>query len=421
MTSGTLGHGVVVVGGGIVGVCCGLHLLQQGLRVTIIEREDPLESAATASCGSLAVSEVIPLSKPGLLRRIPRWLADPNGPLAIRPSSFGRLMPWLFAFARNGRADRIEAISEHLATLTSLALDDHRAMLGARRLGHLIRSQPVIELYDNDSELEHERPFHARRRSLGFRIDEISGRELCEIEPDLAKDFACAAVFQDWRSVVDTKGLVLALHRAFAAEGGVLVSGKVGSLRMAAERADGVSLADGRFLEADQVVVAAGAWSRELLSKVGAIVQMEGVVGYQAILPAPNVRLDHAVVYAKGGFGITPYESGLSVAGSIEFAALDGPPRWRRADVLLRKARRVLPELAVDGAERRMGRRPLTPDTLPIIDRLPGTTNVLVATGHGQLGLTLGPTTGKLIAALATDGTPSIDLAPYRLARFGEA
>ena len=419
MTTGSPGDNVVVVGGGIVGISCALHLLQQGLRVTLVERDDPLESAVVASCGSLAASEVIPLSKPGLIRRLPRWLADPEGPLAIRPLSLGRLLPWLLAFAGNSRADRIETISRHLAALTSQALEDYRALLRPRQLEHLIRSRPVIELYDNDAELERERPFHARRRSLGFQIDEISGQTLCEMEPDLSKDFAAAAVFQDWRSVVDTKALLRALHSSFAAEGGVVVSGEVGCLRIVAERADGVSLADGRFLEADQVVVAAGAWSRELLNRAGASIQMEGVVGYQAVLPAPNVRLEHAVVYAKGGFGITPYESGLSVAGSIEFAALDGPPRWRRADVLLRKARRVLPRLAVDGAERRMGRRPLTPDTLPIIDRLPGTPNVLVATGHGQLGLTLGPTTGRLIADLATHGKPNIDLTPYRLARFG--
>jgi D-amino-acid dehydrogenase len=99
------------------------------------------------------------------------------------------------------------------------------------------------------------------------------------------------------------------------------------------------------------------------------------------------------MVYARGGFGITPYESGLAIVGSIEFAGLNATSNWNRADVLVEKARRVLPDLCTSNAKKRIGRRPLTPDTKPIIGRVSKLANVIIATGHGQLGLTLGATT----------------------------
>ena len=126
----------------------------------------------------------------------------------------------------------------------------------------------------------------------------------------------------------------------------------------------------------------------------------------------------HAVVYAKGGFGITPYESGVAISGSIEFATLAAEPDWRRADTLVEKAKRVLPGLKTADSTRRIGRRPFTPDTLPIIDRSPTVPNVLIATGHGQLGVTLGATTGKLISHLAAGRATDIDLSPYSATRF---
>jgi D-amino-acid dehydrogenase len=218
--------------------------------------------------------------------------------------------------------------------------------------------------------------------------------------------------------VVDSKRYVVALHEAFVARGGVVKRTKVTGFFRDGGTIVGVQTRAGTNVSADQIVVAAGAWSRHLAAELGLHIQLQGVIGYQTSLQDPGIEVGHALIYAKGGFGITPYESGLAVAGSIEFADLGAKPNWKRADILVEKAKRVLPGLRAQPAERRFGRRPLTPDTKPIIGRTPTAQNVIFATGHGQLGLTLGATTGRLVSDIVASRGPNIDMSGFRPERF---
>lgn len=412
---------VVVIGGGIVGIACALELLGDGHAVTVLDPGRPGEGASWASCGSIAVSEVVPLSKPGTFARIPGWMLDPLGPLTLRPSSLLPILPWFARFAANARPARVKTIARDLSVLGLAALDDTERLLARHGLSALLGTRPVIELYDRPEELAHERRFHDLRRSLGFVIDEISGAEAREMEPAIAGDFACATVFRDWRSVVDPRRLVTELHRVFRERGGtILPVGATGFVRDGGA-VTGVRTTAGEVLAADTLVLAAGAASRDLARALGAALPIEGVIGYQTSLPEPGVTVKHALVYAKGGFGITPYETGLAVAGSIEFARMDAAPNWNRADVIVTKARRVLPGLRTERAERRMGRRPLTPDTKPVIGRLPGAPQVICATGHGQLGVTLAATTARHVRDLVAGRRPNVDLSPFAPDRFGRA
>jgi D-amino-acid dehydrogenase len=318
----------------------------------------------------------------------------------------------------NARPRRIEEIAGQLAALTRDARQDYAALLRPLGLQDLIRSKPVIVLYDHADELAAEQASHERRRHLGFQVEELSGAEAAELEPAIAKDFAKAVLFKDWRAVVDTYRFVTALTDAFVAGGGTFHRGEVSGFRRDGDRITGVELADGLPLPAQEIVVAAGAWSKALAAQLGVKLMIQAVAGYQTLIADPGVSLDHGIGYAAGGFGITPMESGLAVAGTIEFSGLGQAPDFRRARIIVEKAKRVLPGLRSEGGLERVGWRPLCPDTLPVIDRAPGLANLYFATGHGQLGVTLGATTGRLIADLVTGRRPNLDLAPYRATRF---
>lgn len=409
---------VIVIGGGVVGVCCALNLLKDGHKVTIIEPNTIGEATALASCGYIALSEVIPLSKPGILLKAPKWLLNPVGPLSIRSSALLSVLPWFLKFASNSRATRIHEISKHLTALTATALNDFETLFKEFHLTGLIGDQPIIELYDTAEELNKEQHHIHRCRELGFKVEEISGTEAAEIEPAIAKDFAKALILKDWRTIADSKRFVTALADAFKAAGGNIHVGSVKQLLKNDQTVSSITLEDGSTLKADDFVIAAGAWSKHLAKQIDLKLDIQAVTGYQTLLPKPEIELKHSIVYATGGFGISPYESGLAVGGSIEFSTLNTQPNFNRAKTLVKKAHRVLPNLNSVAGEQRFGHRPLTPDTLPIIGRARTVSNVYIASGHGQLGVTTAAKTGQIIADLIAKRPDSIDLKPYRASRF---
>ncbi|MFV0474738.1 MAG: NAD(P)/FAD-dependent oxidoreductase [Pikeienuella sp.] len=409
---------MVVIGGGVVGISCALALRADGHEVTVLEPGPVGEGASWASCGCIAVGEVVPLSQPGILLKAPGWLLNPEGPLAIRPATAAQMLPWLLRFAANARPARMRAIAADLARLTFMATADFKAQIADIGRPDLLVERPVIKLFDGEADREEMRAPFALARKMGCTIDEISGAEAREMEPAIAADFRYAALLRDWSHVADPVLLVRELHRAFAARGGVVrpVAG-TGFTREGA-RVTGVKTGAGEVEPADEVVIAAGARSKPLAAALGVKLRLEGVIGYSTLLREAGVDLRHTLFYPAGGFGVTPYDGALAVAGTAEFAGPDAAPRWSRADILVKRARRVLPELATGKAERRMGRRPFTPDTRPVIGRPDGLGDVVMATGHGQLGVTLAATTGRMVADIVAGRPASCDLAPYGPDRF---
>jgi D-amino-acid dehydrogenase len=409
---------VVVIGGGIVGVCCALYLQRAGHVVTLIDPEAPGNSTTKWSCGQIAVSEIIPLSKPGILKKIPSWLLDQTGPLALRPSALPGIIPWFVRFLMCARHSKIVDIAQAMAALTHDVYDDYAPLLNACDDKNLLGERPILEVFDDPRGLEHEQPHLELRQSLGFKAQKLSADEIADLEPALAGKFAHGVMFPDWRAVSDTEGFVAALTASFVSQGGRRLRTEARRIDEANGRATGVTLVDGERVEANHIVVAAGIGAKRFFSSLGVSVPLAGIAGYQAVVTNPGVEFRHSTIYADGGFCFTPMTRGLQIGGTIEFAAEGAEPNFKRAEIILGKAKRVLPELNTSAVEFGIGYRPFLPDTKPIIDRSRRLENVLMAFGHGQLGLTLGATTGKLVADMVAKRPIPEKLAAFSAYRF---
>jgi D-amino-acid dehydrogenase len=409
----------VVIGGGIVGVCCALYLQRGGYAVTLVDPEAPGNSTAKWSCGQMAVSEVIPLSKPGILMKVPQWLLDQEGPLALRPSALPGILPWFARFVSCARHSKIVDIAQALATLTRDVYADYAPLLDECDDKSLLGQRPVLELFDNASAIEKDKAHLELRESLGFPCQRIGAKEIADLEPALAGRFAHGLLFPDWRFVSDTEGFIAALTDSFVTNGGVRIRSAVRRIDESAGQATGVTLENGQLVAAHHLVVAAGTGSRRFFDQLGIDVPLAGLAGYQALIPNPNVEFRHSVIYGDGGFVFTPMTRGLQIGGTIEIAGRDAAPNFKRAEIILKKAKRILPELRSDNVEFGVGYRPFLPDTKPVIDRSRRLKNVVMAFGHGQLGLTLGATTGRLIGEMVAGHATKQDLAPFSAYRFG--
>jgi glycine/D-amino acid oxidase-like deaminating enzyme len=408
---------IIIVGAGIIGMSCALSLRREGHQVTVLDFGGPGEGTSKGNAGAIASAGIVPLSGPGMLTQIPRWLLDPVGPLAIRWRYLPRALPWLLRFVAAGRADRVEAQATALRSLYERAYETYQPLLQFAGASGLFQRLGYVAAYETDAAWRKDQGGFALRRRRGVAMRELDAAALHALEPTLAPNFRHGMHYTENGHVADPYLLVRKFADAFTAGGGVIKTERVADCAL--DGGAGVRIVtDHGEHRAECLVIAAGARSHHLAARLGSRVPLETQRGYHATLPNPGVTPRLPVSSGERKFLSTPMAMGLRFAGTVEFAGLDAPPDWRRAEVLVAAGKQIFPGL--DGANPSfwMGHRPCLPDSLPVIGPAPQSRNVLYAFGHGHLGLTGGAVTGQIIADLVANRAPPTDITPFRVDRF---
>ena len=280
-------------------------------------------------------------------------------------------------------------------------MGDFDEILDATRSSHLKQSPGAIHVYDTEKDYLADQWQIDLSQRLGFEHHRLSSTDLKSMVPALKLEKGVAFLVPDWHHLVNPAKVTASIAEDCMRKGGQWIQDRVTEVR-AAEI--GVSLTNGigKEIEADQLVVAAGAWSNSIAGQLDYKVPLIAERGYHAQISNPGFELKHPVMSLSRHFVMTPLEDGLRLAGTAEFAALDAKPDFRRAKVLLKQAAHYLDGLKTDDVSEWMGQRPAMPDSLPVISASPGHPNVFYAFGHGHYGITQGPTTGRIIADMVT-------------------
>jgi D-amino-acid dehydrogenase len=415
---------IVVIGGGVVGLACAIELLRDGETVTIVEPGSPGgEQAASYGNGTLLnPSSVIPMSSPGLWKKVPGYLMDPLGPLTIRWSYLPRLLPWLRRFVQAGSsATKVAAIGRALRPLLADSPALHRKLAEEAGVGDLIGRQGVLCVFPDRAAFEAEALAWNVRRDNGVKWLELDEDELRQREPSLDRHYKFGILLEDNGQCRDPGAYVAALARHAVASGAEIVQTGATGFRIEAGRLQAVTTRDGE-LACDKAVIAAGAWSKVLAAAAGDRVLLETERGYHAVISNPGIEPRYPIMPSDGKMACVMTPAGLRLAGQVELAGLEAAPNWKRAEVLLAFARKVFPELPPDLPADRvklwMGHRPSTPDGLPCLGFASGCRDVVHAFGHGHVGLTAAAATGKIVADLMAGRPPPFDLTPYAATRF---
>ena len=406
-----------VIGAGIVGVSTALYLQRDGHRVTVIDERPPGEGTSMGNAAVIAAASCEPVAMPGILWRVPGMLRDPLGPLAIRWSYLPRIAPWLVRFVAASRPSRVEAISIALRELSLRSLGAYKTLTEAAGISDMIRDTGWLSVYRTEESFAGaaEELDLQRRRKVKFEV--LDREQIRQIEPSLAPIFERAVFYSEHSMTVNNFRLVQRLAADFVLHGGALLQEKVTDIALGPQGPRSVVTDKARH-DVDAVVVAAGAWSRELTLRLGHKVALDTERGYHVTLPDPAVKPRLPIHIADFGFVATPLEHGLRFAGTVELGGLEAPPNWERAEILLKRGRQVFPGIKEEGRTRWMGFRPSVPDSVPVISGSPRLPNAYFAFGHGHLGLTYGAITGRLIADLAVGRDTGLDMHPYRVDRW---
>lgn len=408
---------IAVIGAGIVGVSCALHLQHDGQQVTLLDPRAPGTATSFGNAGGIVTGAVLPNSTPALWRELPHMILHPDSAVRARWSYLPRVAPWLIRFLLAGRHARVEAISRALHPLVSRAYDAHRELIALSGADGIVRPVGWLKLYQTEAGFAGTAYDRQIMQARGVRFEELSPDEIGQLEPALTRRFVRGLYQPDGAFASSPIRLTTAYAAHFQRLGGTLAQERV---RAVQPDGDAVQLdCELGFRRFDRVVIAAGAWSKQLARQVGDHVMLDTERGYHLNLdPGTAGELRRPVVFPERGFVLAPMQDGIRLTSGVELAGLDAPPDFARIRRLIPAAREMLPGLSDQVTRQWLGYRPSTPDSLPVIGRSPRAPGVFYAFGHQHLGLTLGAITGRLIAALLAGRAPEVDMAPYRIERF---
>jgi D-amino-acid dehydrogenase len=408
---------IVIIGAGIVGVSAALWLQRAGRDVILVDRAGPGEGTSYGNGGVLASCSVVPVTVPGLLRKAPGMLFDPDQPLFLRWSYLPKLTPFLVRYLRHCRPEEVARIADALMPIVGDSLADHRALASGTGAEKWIVPSDYVFLYRDRAHFEQDAFGWSVRRSHGFVWDELEGRAFSDYEPIFSEALGFAARVPRHGRIADPGRYVKDLAAHVERNGARMVKANVEGIVSRDGRVAGVR-AGGETIPCSAAVLATGAWSGTLGTQLGLRLPLESERGYHIDLWGANRAPKAPVMIASGKFVVTPMEDRLRLAGIVEFGGLDAPPSRPPFALLLRQIKAAIPGLTWREAVEWMGHRPAIADSIPVIGEAPGVRGAYLGFGHHHVGLTGGPRTGRLLAQLISGQRPNIDLAPYAPSRF---
>lgn len=408
---------VAIIGGGIIGICVAALLAEAGRDVTVFDRTGICEETSSGNAAAFAFSDVLPLAQKGMMRNLPKWLADPLGPLAIPPTYLPRLTPWLWRFWRAGAPEKYDTALSAQAGMMKLAEAEWLSLMERSGTRPMLHEDGSLELYESESEFQASLSGWGARDRFGISYRHVEGKDLADLQPGLSPRFIKGTFVPGWKTVDDPKLLGKALWAYAETKGAKFEQATIASV--AANDVEAVlELANGTRKRARQLVIAAGAWSHLLARNLQDQIPLETERGYNTTLPKSAFDVKRQLIFSGHGFVITPLAEALRVGGAVELGGIERAPNYARAKALLAKAKQFLPGLNSKGGREWMGYRPSLPDSLPVIGKAPNARCVIYAFGHGHLGLTQAAATGRLVRDLLLGQTSAVDLAPFSPSRF---
>jgi D-amino-acid dehydrogenase len=399
---------VAVVGGGAVGLCCAFALRRAGADVLVLERDRVGSGCSLGNTGWVCPGLSAPLPAPGVMGDAVRGMLRPGSPVLIRPLFGPGFLRWSWQFWRASARRRYQAGLEATVALTRSAFelfDDLRAA-GVEFEQH--ETGMVVAALTDEGLREYEAMLReAQEAGYEAPVEVLDGDEVRALEP-AASEAVIAGVHAPAERYVRPESLTRGLAEWLRAYG--------------AEVREGVEVRSVDEVEADAVVVAAGAWSGRLLARSGVRISMEAAKGYSITARGSGTLPRSAFYLAEGKVGCSTFGESLRLAGVFDLTGLDLTLRRRRLDAIARAAAAYLADWLPEEVELEWaGLRPYPSDGLPVIGPVPGRNGLYAATGHGRMGITLAPVTGKLLAEVILDGARPPELQPFGVERFARA
>jgi len=421
-----MGKHLVIVGGGVIGLAAAHYAVRSGHQVTVVERNAAgHDGCSLGNAGMVVPSHFVPLAVPGMAGVALKSMFTPLGPIHLRPRLRLKLLRWGLDFLRSANAERAQAARLPLRDLALLSRRCYQQLAGEQQDRFALRQHGLYVLCRDEATLHEEAELAHEAQALGLGAEVLDRAALQAREPGFEMR-AAGAICHTMDAHLTPQALVEGLRTELAAAGvEFLWSHSARQWQTTRGRITGL-LVEGpqgqRLLGADEYVLAAGSWTPETTRGLQLRLPIEAGKGYSLTLPTPPVLPQACFILAEARIAVTPMGNTLRIGGTMEFSGLDESVDTARVQALIGNVQQFLPQFPPEvfaGVQPWTGLRPIAPDGLPYIGRTRRWQNLVVASGHAMMGLSLAAGTGQLVGEILDGREPSIALAPFAPERFG--
>jgi D-amino-acid dehydrogenase len=410
-------YDVAVVGAGIVGVSTAMHLLMRGKKVVLLDRKGAGLETSYGNAGTIGNTYVMPFPGPDFHQMI-RILFDRDMDARIHYSSYPRYARWFYDFYMASRPGPREEHGKQLWPLVQISTDEHRVLMENTEAEHHLHSTGRLVLYRKASTFAGTAFIKKVADERGVPCEALEADAIREMEPDLSPIYSKGLYWKTSDRLDNPGAVVRAYAKRFINEGGTFTNTTVKALHTSYNDRWQIETGQGE-ITVDHVAVCVGPWTPELIRPLGYHFPMALKRGYHQHFSARGgAKISRHVTDADRGYAIVPMEQGFRLMTGVEFANPGTPPTPVQLTRAIRYAKELFPlDIPLD-PKPWMGSRPCFADSLPVIGPAPRHKGLWFNIGHGHMGMTLGPPSGRLLAEMMTNAPTFCDTAPYRAERF---
>ena len=409
---------ILILGGGVIGLSCAYYLIKAGRQVRIIERNEIGSGSSHGNCGWICSSEIIPLCAPGVLSSTLIKMMQRKSTFHIKPRLDPGLIAWLFHFSRNCSNKYMTLVIPYRYLMLKESRELYNKLIRDEYLDCDWKENGVLILCKDEKHMAEYTKANDKMKEYGFPIKPFIGKDLFELEPSI-KESVFGAWFRESESYLRPDKLMTALKSILLRKGAIIEENcRLEKLNYRRNRLQKIQTSRGSF-SADQFVFALGAWTASFAGQLGLKIPIQPGKGYSITTSNPSISPKSMCYFSEKDVIATPWSNGFRLGGQLSFSGFNNKLEKKRLKYLKEASKEYLKIPFGDHLQEEWtGFRPMSRDDMPIIDRSPIHKNIMIATGHGMLGITMAPATGKLIAEMLAGEKPFMDTSCFSIQRF---
>ncbi len=410
---------VIIIGGGIIGLCSAYYLQKEGHKVTVIDKSDYTSGASYVNAGFIAPSHIIPLAAPGMINKGIKWMFNPKSPFYVKPRFNADFLKWALLFKKASTHKKVENSIKVIKDINLLSRELYEDIKSSNDFDFFYQHKGLLMCYQTEKAGEEEWGVGQCSINEGLKVENLTKEQVQKLEPNSGLNVKGAVYYHSDAHM--TPNEFMSQMKTYLKKNGVSVlnNEEVLEITVSDYKVTGIRT-NNLQIKSDEFVIATGSWTQQLVKKLNTRIPVQAGKGYRInVAKETGIKIPSILIETK--VAVTPMNGFTRFAGTMEVDKINHKINPVRLNAIAKAAEKYYDGLKIEQSDidnAACGLRPCSPDGLPYIGRLSKVKNVTVATGHAMMGWSLGPATGKLISEIISEKRTSLNLHPFHVERY---